>query len=323
MERKMTGNGDNIRDKLRARIAGAPAAGQLGGGARGAIEDKTTGQAPRVAQPREILYHPLEVYLVTDSTMSMSPVIEAVSTGMRSISTELLETPDKGEVAIAIWSFTDHLNDKGLPCIIPRPLRRGLDALLTDIKAIQLSGNPDDAEAYECAFLSLAEELAKQRPQDRIAPKKVAVIFGDMVPHELLAKENVPHTSNYATSRIYTISRSLQLADGGCPDNIDYRQSWRALTTAADLTVFVGCSEHSMSPYKEKGVDRLQATIVDATDSRQKYVSIAETRIIPALIMASARLAQSPAAAQEYLKRLAIADAGTAKTVAGYLSMKH
>ena len=302
----------DLRDKLRRQI-GQAAPGALPGGSRAALDDKLRGSTQEEAQ-RAALYADVDVYLVTDATRSMGGPINAVAEGMSQISTEQLHHPERGDVRIGIWAVYDH-DYRDLFCTFP--LTSDPSTITSHIAHIRnLERNPhlydaDHAEAYECAWLQLAREISTPA-HTQTGRKKVVAFMGDMFPHGL-AK-----TARYTLPTYFRILAPAEL-DNGCPQQVDYRKAWRAMTTAADMTVFVGCADYSDSQYKGLGISAVQRTLVAEQDPKQKYVGLEQVGDIPAIVMAATRLAQSETAAREYFNRLALEDKGRATRIAGLL----
>lgn len=281
---------DDVRRKLQARLGGPT-------GVRAALEDKL-GQGPgKSTRTEETLYAPVDVYFVADGTGSMQPMVDAVSAGMTAIGTELFKTPGKGEMRMGVWVVRDH---KDPAYFTQGTLRNSLTALVQDIRAIRCDGGDDLPEAYECAW----RDLARTIPQLSGTRKSVVVFAGDAIPHGYAQPSQGP--------------RRMEVYDNGCPEGVDYRMSWQAMTTAATLTLFVGTYE-STSTARE--MIAAQRSIVDEKNPNQKYILSDRMGDIPAIILAGARLAQSPHAAQEYIERLKIIDSGKAARVRGYLGM--
>lgn len=291
-----------IRDRLRDKLTGTSP--------RAALEDHAQA-SPRTEEKREAQYADTDVYLVTDGTRSMEGPIDVVAKGMEQIGKELFQHPERGAIRIAAWGVYDHNFDHLLR---PFELTSSLSTLVTHIRALQdletnrqQGSGADHAEGYECAWLALAREISRDAQSRR---KKVAVFMGDMLPHGFFKKSQrvVP---------IYIQALALLAAvDNGCPHDVDYRLAWQALTTAADLTLFVGCSEHRGSPYRGSQVSSFQRSIVKENDPKQKFVALENVGDISTLIMGATRLAQSSAAYNAYLKGL---PAPQAAVVRGYL----
>lgn len=94
----------DIRDKLRRQLGGAIPKALPGQGPR-QLEDK--GQRP-ASEEKAPMYMPVDVYLMTDGTSSMEPVIAAVRKGLGEIATELLQQPDRGDIKISTGVVRDH-----------------------------------------------------------------------------------------------------------------------------------------------------------------------------------------------------------------------
>ncbi len=328
---------EDIRDKLRRQLTGATPKGLPGQESRRLV-DKGTGPAPE--EKKVPMYMPVDVYLMTDATNSMEPVIDAVKKGLGDIARELFTTPERGEVSISVGYVGDHykqVSDADYHSRVllghrPRnlvpapatsflqiyPLSSNLGQLEQAITRIPTIPNTDTAEAYECAWLEVSKRMISKR---RLGVKRVAVFFGDSIPHGLPGLDGIYVESSGSAGR-------TDLTDFGCPNNIDPLTAWRALAAASDLSLFVGCSEYGtgFSQHKDKGygVDTLQRKIVEAARGEidtSKFVSLQDVGDIPALIMAGTRLAQSEAAFREYAQRQ-LTDSGRRDRIAGYLEMK-
>lgn len=280
------------RDRLRQQIGQKPA-GALPGAGHKALEDRLRRQAgAQEEKERAALYADVDVYLDLDATGSMGYLFRTVLEGAEKIGEELFTHPDRGMIRMSVSPVRDHQEGSGW--FEQGVLRSTLAPLQKDIGAIQCyGGGGNGGEAYECAWL----ERARSLPQLSGQRKKVVVFAGDDLPH------------GYKPEYHGIEKRSYEY-DVGCPNQVDYRASWRALTTAADLTLFVGCNDYT----KEA-----QRGIVAADDPRQRYVDLANIGDIPALIMAATRLAQSETAAREYFRRLALEDRERATRIAGLL----
>jgi hypothetical protein len=289
----------DIRDKLRAQIGQRPA-GALPGAGHKALEDRLRDQAgAQQEKERAAQYAAVDVYLVTDATGSMDYLIATVREGAEKIGAELFNHPDRGETRISISAVRDH--GEGAEWFQQGTLRSTLAPLQRDISAVRCYGGSDGAEAYECAWLQLAREISQNSGQR----KRVVVFAGDNLPHGYKVNPQ-------AQRRVY-------VDDAGCPHQVDYRTSWQALTTAAELTLFVGCHE----AHRDDAMIEAQRSIVAADDPRQRYVDLGNIGDIPALIMATTRLAQSNAAARDYIARLALEDSERAGRIKGYLGVKN
>ncbi len=284
---------------------------------------------------------PVDVYLMTDATNSMEPVIAAVKRGLRDIARELFTAPERGEVSISAGYVGDHYNavheaehslishgfrprslqpHRATSVFHIHPLTSDLRQLERIIDSIPRISNSDDAEAYECGQLALAKRIT-DNPQ-RKGRKQVAVFFGDIVPHGL------PEFKGGLTYESHGRRGSYTLTDLGCPSHVDPITAWRALDAATDLALFVGCTEYgagyAASRYKGYGVDTLQRKIVEAARGERntsKFVPLQEVGDIPELIIAGTRLAQSEAAFREYAQRQ-LTDSGRRERIAGYLEMR-
>ena len=291
----------DIRDRLRQQIGAQGPRGVLSGEAAKALEDKLRGaSAGQTAEERRAaLYSPVDVYFVADATGSMDYLLTSVRKGASAIGTELFNNPDKGEIRMGISVVRDHKDPLYFEQGVLRNTHRELEA---DISAIRCFGGDDLPEAYECAWLDLARNIPTLSGQR----KRVVVFAGDAIPHGLLGNAQ----SGVRVSNYY---------DNGCPSNVDYRTAWRALTTAANLTLFVGC--HRDTYTNETEMERAQRSIVDATKADQKYIPLAQIGDISALVMAATRIVQSPTAAREYIARLQLEDRGRATRIAGYFGV--
>ncbi len=302
----MTGD---IRDKLRKQLGGAGVKALPGQRSR-QLEDKGSGQP--AAEEKAPTHMPVDVYLMTDGTNSMEPVIAAVKRGLGDIAQELLTPSDRGEISISVGYVGDHycVVSAVEHFLIPNNIKpstlqlapassvhhiypltsdlRKLEEIIDRIPRIQ---NSDDAEAYECGWLALAKRITGNT--QRKGRKQVAVFFGDMIPHGL------PEFKGGLTFESHGRRGSYTLTDLGCPSHVDPLIAWRALDAATDLALFVGCTEYgrdyATSRYKGYGVDALQRKIVETARGERntsKFVPLQEIDDIPALIMAGTRLAR-------------------------------
>ncbi len=280
----MTGN-DNRRllEQLKAKARGIPGAERRAITGGTPQEETSSGSAAST-----ILYHPVQTLVLVDTTGSMGWLIEGVCDGLTEITTELFQS-GKGEVQMAIWGVNDHLKGQDqFACITTAPYSSQLEQLLGQIRALHAHGGDDTAEAYECGHLLAARTIA-QRPTGY---KTCVLGFYDAVPHGV----SIPGHH-----------------DNGCPFGATAEGSWRALTTAADLSVIVGCSN-------DPAIVAAQRSIVREGDPKQRYIPFGQAREdIPQLITALTRYTQSPAAVQEYLKGL---ETGKAHRIAGLLGVK-
>ena len=290
---------DDIRNKLRAQIGQRPA-GALPGAGHKALEDRLRDQAgEQQEKERAAQYAAVDVYLDLDATGSMGYLFRTVLEGAEKIGAELFNHPDRGEIRMSISAVRDHQEDRGW--FEQGVLQSTLEPLQQDITAVRCyGGGGNGGEAYECAWL----ERARSLPQLSGQRKKVVVFAGDDLPHG--------YKPEYHGLQRFHIGEF----DVGCPHQVDYRTSWQALTTAADLTLFVGCHQGA---YRNDVMVEAQRSIVAVDSPRQKYVALDNIGDIPALIMAATRLAQSNTAARDYIARLALEDSGRATRIAGLL----
>ncbi len=304
----------------------------------GAISAKTPqqiGTGPQPGQTEEqrqkAQYAPVDVYLLSDATGSMQPIIHTVRDGLAAIAQELLGHPERGEIRISTGYVRDHYEMMGVPMreqdfLTIHPLSADLGTLQRQISDIRSIANADNVEGYECAWLKLAERMGAR--EITAGRKQVAVFFGDELPHGFLAQYTAREIRGaHSISQEYHVTvpgkRPYTGMDLGCPNNVDPFKAWRALDAAADLAIFVGCSEQEGMP-RGMGVDVLQKSIVDSvgTDSHSRYVPLKDRALIPGLIMVATRLAQSSYAAQGALDRLQLPDHDKRK-IAGYLGVKN
>ena len=290
---------DDIRKKLLGQVGGRGPAAALPGSGHKALEDRLRGQAgAQEEKERAALYADVDVYFDADATGSMDYLFRTVLKGAEKIGEELFTHPDRGIIRMSISPVRDHQEGPGW--FEQGVLRSTLAPLQEDISAIECyGGGGNGGEAYECAWL----ERARSLPQLSGQRKKIVVFAADDLPHGYKAEyHGIKKVNRYEH-------------DVGCPNQIDYRASWRALTTAANLTLFVGCHGRDSPDY----IKEAQRSIVAADDPRQRYIDLANIDDIPALVMAATRLTQSAAAARDYIARLALEDTGRAARVAGLL----
>ncbi len=307
----------DIRDILKRQLGaqGKGVAGALPGSGAKALEDRLRGgTTPTAEAERAALYAPVDLYLATDGTASMRGPIDAVAQGMKEISEELLHAPDRGEIRISPWAVYDH---NWTELTRHYPLISDLQILSRNIRSVtnldtnyQDSYHADHVEGYECGWLEIAKEIRKQQTGSSLR-KKAVVFMGDMLPHGLA------RDAHFSLPAYFTILSGP--LDNGCPHQVNYKTAWKALTTAADLTLFVGCADYESSQYKGTGVSAVQQTLINPQDSKQKFVSLQDVGDIPAIIMTATRLAQSETAVREYIARLQLTDSGRATRIAGLL----
>src|SRR3989338_3411886 len=201
----------DARRKLLEQVGGQRSAGALPGSGHKALEDRLKGQgAAQEEAQRAALYAPVDVYLDVDATGSMDYLISTVREGAQRIGAELFNHPDRGEIRMSISPVRDH--GEGAGWFEQGALRSTLAPLEQDIAAIRCYGGGDNAEAYECAWLERARSLSQLSGQR----KKVVVVAADNLPHGYKPDPQA--------------QRKVYLDDAGCPHQIDYRASWRALT---------------------------------------------------------------------------------------------
>ncbi|MEK6921923.1 MAG: hypothetical protein AABX82_08590 [Nanoarchaeota archaeon] len=303
----------DIKKRLEDKLRQSGAAGALPGTAPRQIGQGSVSE--RAEQERQrAQYAPVDVYLLSDATSSMFPVIHTVRDGFDAIAQELFGHPERGDIRISIGYVRDHYQGVGVPMreedfLTIHPLSADLGTLQRYIRGIRSITNADNVEGYECAWLRLAELMGAH--ETTAGRKQIAVFFGDELPHGFLAQYTAGEMRGTHSPRTeYSVTvpgkSPYHGLDLGCPNNVDPYKAWKALDASANLAIFVGCSEQEGMLAGGVGVDVLQRKIVDSVGpgSHSKYVSLEDRSLIPGLIMVATRLAQSNYAAQQTLAQL-------------------
>ncbi|MEK6968689.1 MAG: hypothetical protein AABX51_08775, partial [Nanoarchaeota archaeon] len=123
----------------------------------------------------------------------------------------------------------------------------------------------DAPEAYECMALALAKRL----PAESAGRKRAVVLVADSIPHGM--------------------------TDAPCHNDVDYKTAFEALKTVCDGFYFVGCSP---SMYD------LQKQLVNGSrKEREQFIPLGTmVDVLPTLLIALAKKAESEKAFTEYMK---------------------
>ena len=146
------------------------------------------------------------------------------------------------------------------------------------IEEIVMTNGGDVPEAYECLALQLAQRI----PADSTGRKRAVVLVGDSVPHGM--------------------------TDDNCPNGVNYQDAFTAMKAVCDGFYFVGCNEQMYSS---------QRKLIDRKNTNEKFIPLGDmVDVLPALLIALTKKAQSEKALTDYLTQL---EQGTARKIYGLL----
>ncbi|MBI4738432.1 VWA domain-containing protein [Candidatus Woesearchaeota archaeon] len=150
----------------------------------------------------------LDVYIIFDTTGSMSTYINEVRDNLARVTDAIID--GKNNTRLSINGVGDHCDGANI---------LQLYALTSDpaeaqgsIDAIVMTDGGDAPEAYEC----LAIALAKRLPNESTSRKRAVVLVADSIPHGM--------------------------TDQPCERGVDYATAFEALKTLCDGFYFVGCN---------------------------------------------------------------------------------
>ncbi|MBI5398397.1 hypothetical protein HZB03_02935 [Candidatus Woesearchaeota archaeon] len=166
-------------------------------------------RAGSLARAREVLEAKcgLDVYIVFDTTGSMSSYIDTVRDNLTPVTDALLG--EKFDNRISINGVGDHCD--GDDVLQMYALTNNAFEAQGSIDSIVMTDGGDIPEAYECMALAIAKRL----PKESEGRKRAVVLVGDSVPHGM--------------------------TDSPCKHNVNYAAAFEAMKLLCDGFYFVGC----------------------------------------------------------------------------------
>ena len=187
----------------------------------------------------------------------------------------------KSDVRISVNGVGDHCD--GANVLQMYVLTSDAAEAQGSIDSIVMTHGGDDPEAYECAALALAKRL----PEESAGRKRAVVLVGDSVPHGMV--------------------------DGPCERNVDYATAFKAMKTLCDAFYFVGC-EPQMYGQQRKLID-------SGRKDREQFIPLGKmVDVLPTLLAALAKKAESEKALADYLALVGESNPEAAQKVAGLLT---
>jgi hypothetical protein len=187
----------------------------------------------------------------------------------------------KSDVRISMNGVGDHCD--GANVLQMYALTADAGEAQGSIDSIMGTHGGDEPEAYEC----MAVALAKRLPVESAGRKRAVVLVGDSVPHGMI--------------------------DEPCKNGVDYAAAFEALKTLCDAFYFVGCEPQAYSQ---------QRKLIDAgRKDREQFIPLGKmVDVLPTLLAALAKMAESEKALVEYLKLVEHQNPDAAKKISGLLT---
>lgn len=228
----------------------------------------------------------LDVYIVFDTTGSMNPYVNVVRDNIAQVTDALLGESD---IRLSINGVGDHgdRDSEGREMSLQMyVLSKDPKQVHGSIKEIMMTDGGDVPEAYECLALALAKRL----PVESAGRKRAVVLVGDSIPHGM--------------------------TDENCPNNVDHMTAFEAMKTVCDGFYFVGCNS-SMYDLQRQLVNKNRK-------EREQFIPLGNmVDVLPTLLIALAKKAESERAFAEYMKIVGTQDPAIAGKVYGLLTPKN
>lgn len=162
----------------------------------------------------------LDVYIVFDTTGSMSTYINQVKADLAEVTSSLLD--EKSDIRLSMNGIGDHCD--GNNWLQMYALTNQPEEVRGSIESIVMTDGGDTPEAYECMAFAMSRRL----PEESKGRKRAVVLIADSVPHGMI--------------------------DAPCSPQIDYKEAFEALKTVCDGFYFVGCEEQNYA-HQRKLID--------------------------------------------------------------------
>lgn len=203
----MAKNINNTLDRARELLRDKYPKGQLPAGTQSLTKAK------EMLKPKGSL----DVYIIFDTTGSMSSYINQVKENIAEVTSALLN--GESDIKLSINGVGDHCDGEDVMQMYA--LTGKPEEAQGTIENIVMTDGGDEPEAYECMAVAMSKRLSEESK----GRKRAVVFVADSVPHGMV--------------------------DAPCPFNVDYKSAFEAMKAVCDGFYLVGCNPQTYSHQRE------------------------------------------------------------------------